>query len=372
MSKPSGSDQEPREGAPESSAESASEETSPERAPDPGAEGREAPEAPGGDEGATTDDGSPGTGGEDRESGGDGALGEPSPDRDGEGADAPAERPGDEPAKTDEEGGDGEEEEAEPARMSLLEHLNEMRTRLVRCVIAAFVGLIACWGFKERILDVLMEPMLKVLEASGQTHFIYLQPAEAFFTYVKASFLGGLVLTSPYLFYQLWSFIAPGLYPHERKWLIPIALLSALLFVAGASFGYFVVFPVGFDYFASFISPQLQFLPALATYFGFAVKMLLAFGLIFEMPLFVLFLAKLGMVTAAGMRRWRRYNILVIFIVAAVLTPPDPFSQTLMALPLIVLYEISVYVAAVFGRKPAKKTEEEDEEGKEERAGEEA
>lgn len=356
MSTPSGNDQEPREGAPESSLESTAEEASSERAPDSASEG-------------PAQDNPSGEGGE---SGGDGASGKPSPEQGGEGADTPAERPDDEPAKTGEENESGDEEEAEPARMSLLEHLGELRTRLVRCVIAAFVGLIACWGFKERILDVLMEPMLKVLEASGQTHFIYLQPAEAFFTYVKASFLGGLVLISPYLFYQLWSFIAPGLYPHERKWLIPIALFSALLFVSGACFGYFVVFPVGFDYFASFISPQLQFLPALATYFGFAVKMLLAFGLIFEMPLFILFLAKLGMVTAAGMRRMRRYNILLIFIVAAILTPPDPFSQTLMALPLIVLYEISIYVAAVFGRKPREKAEEEDEEAKEERAGEEA
>lgn len=360
MSKPSGNDQEPREGAPESSLESTAEEAaSSERATDSASEG-------------TATDGPAEEGGE---SGGDGASGEPSSEQGGDGADAPAERPDGEPAKTGEESesDEGEEgEEAEPARMSLLEHLGELRTRLVRCVIAAFVGLIACWGFKERILDVLMEPMLKVLEASGQTHFIYLQPAEAFFTYVKASFLGGLVLMSPYLFYQLWAFIAPGLYPHERKWLIPIALFSALLFVAGACFGYFVVFPVGFDYFASFISPQLQFLPALATYFGFAVKMLLAFGLIFEMPLFILFLARLGMVTAAGMRRMRRYNILIIFIVAAILTPPDPFSQTLMALPLLVLYEISIYVASIFGRKTPEKEEKEDEEAKEERAGEEA
>jgi len=256
-----------------------------------------------------------------------------------------------EPPAATEESEEAEEAAAPETRMSLLEHLGELRTRLLRSIIACFVGMLVCWNWKENILDALMAPMLKVLMASGQTHFIYTEPAEAFFTYMKASFLGGMVLVSPYIFYQLWRFIAPGLYDHERKWLTPIALLSALLFVAGAGFGYFVVFPYGFDYFASFIGPQLQFLPALAVYFGFSVKMLLAFGLIFELPLFVLFLSRLGMVTAEGMRRARRWSILVIFIVAAVLTPPDPFSQTAMALPLIVLYEISIWVAKVFGKK---------------------
>lgn len=266
---------------------------------------------------------------------------------------------------------EAEEEEQPEERMSLMEHLGELRTRLLHCIVASLAGMLACWSWSEQILNVLMAPMLKVLQASGQAKFIYTQPAEAFFTYMKASFLAGLLLVSPYLFYQLWRFIAPGLYDHERKWLIPIAFFSAMLFVVGACFGYFVVFPYGFDYFASFIGPQLQFLPALATYFDFAVKMLIAFGLIFELPLFVLFLSRLGMVTAEGMRRVRRWSILVIFIVAAVLTPPDPFSQTAMALPLIFLYEVSIWVAKIFGKKrpaePAPETEVE-----EERAGEEA
>ena len=132
-----------------------------------------------------------------------------------------------------------------------------------------------------------------------------------------------------------------------------------------------MVFPYGFDYFASFIGPQLQFLPALAVYFGFSVKMLLAFGVIFELPLFVLFLSRLGMVTAEGMRRVRRWSILVIFIVAALLTPPVPFSQSAMALPLIILYEVSIWVAKIFGKKRAEEPAPE-EAVEETRAGEEA
>ncbi|EPR42813.1 Sec-independent protein translocase, TatC subunit [Desulfovibrio sp. X2] len=274
----------------------------------------------------------------------------------------------------DGEAGDDEEEDEEESgagRMSLFEHLGELRTRVLRCIIAALVGMMACWGVKERILDALMAPMMVVLKAAGESHFVYLEPAEAFFTYMKASMIGGLVLVSPYIFYQFWRFIAPGLYAHERRWLMPISLASAVLFVGGASFGYFVVFPFGFEYFASFISPQLQFLPALSTYFGFCVKLLVAFGLIFELPLFVLFLARLGLVTAQGMKRFRRWAILMTFIVAAILTPPDPFSQVAMALPLLALYEISIVVAKVFGRKPKKEPEPE-EDVEEERGGEEA
>ncbi len=283
----------------------------------------------------------------------------------------PAAQPDAEPPAEAAESEEADEEEQHEERMSLLEHLGELRTRVLRTIIACFVGMLVCWNWKEEILDALMAPMLKVLKASGQTHFIYTEPAEAFFTYMKASFLAGMVLVSPYIFFQLWRFIAPGLYDHERKWLIPIAFFSAMLFVTGACFGYFVVFPYGFDYFASFIGPQLQFLPALSTYFGFSVKMLLAFGLIFELPLFVLFLSRLGMVTAEGMRRARRWSILVIFIVAAVLTPPDPFSQCAMALPLIFLYEVSIWVAKIFGkRRPAEPAPEAEVE--EERAGEEA
>lgn len=252
-----------------------------------------------------------------------------------------------------------QEAEAETGAMPLTAHLRELRSRLLRAVVAAFVGFLICYPFAEQIFNVLMEPMVRVLENSN---FIYTYPAEAFFTYMKVSFVAGIFLTSPYIFYQLWQFVAPGLYEHERKLLIPIAVLSAVFFTSGACFGYFIVFPVGFEFFASYSSETIVFMPKLDEYLSFCLKLLFAFGLIFEMPLFVLFLARLGIVTAAGMRRVRKWAILGNFVVAAILTPPDVVSQCLMAAPLLILYEVSVIVARIFGKnKPAPEPEETDE-----------
>ncbi|WP_035104271.1 twin-arginine translocase subunit TatC [Desulfohalovibrio reitneri] len=264
------------------------------------------------------------------------------------------------------DGDDGEEDEEEDlGSMPLVEHLKDLRNRMVRIVIAVVVGFLASWAFRKRILDVIMEPMKKVLDASEEgSTFIYTYPAEAFFTEVKACVLAGILLTSPYIFYQFWRFIAPGLYRHERLWVAPIALITAAFFAAGALFGYLVVFPFGFEFFAGFMTPYLKFLPAYSAYFSFAVKLLIAFGLVFEMPIFVFFLARMGLVTAAGMRKYRKYAILCIFLLGAVLTPPDPISQLAMAGPLIILYEVSIYVAKAFGRrKRGEQSEQPEEEG---------
>jgi sec-independent protein translocase protein TatC len=251
-----------------------------------------------------------------------------------------------------------EAEEAAPGSMSLLDHLSELRKRLTKCAYAVAVGFFACYAFAEDIFDILLKPMVGILTDS---HFQYTSPPEAFFTYMKVAFVAGIFLASPYIFYQLWAFVAPGLYEHERKWIIPISVFTALLFVAGALFGYFVVFPFGFEFFASYSNENIQFIPKLNEYTTFCLQLLLAFGLIFELPLFMLILARLGLVTADKLRKTRKYAILVIFVVAAILTPPDPFTQTLMAVPLMVLYEISIWVAKIFGKKPAPPVEDEDE-----------
>lgn len=256
------------------------------------------------------------------------------------------------------------EEEKEPRKefgeMSLMEHLQELRIRLTRMFLAAFLGAMGCYYFSQQLFDKLMDPLVAVMPP--ESTFIFTSLPEAFFTYVKVAAVAGVFATSPYLFYQLWLFVAPGLYPEERKWLIPIAFLSAVFFVTGASFGYFVVFPFGFEFFMSFATEEITPMPSLREYFGFSIKLLFAFGFIFEMPLFVLFLARLGVVTASMMRKVRKYAFLCSFVVAALLTPPDVISQLFMAGPLLVLYEISVIVAQVFGRKPRKAPDEEDEE----------
>jgi sec-independent protein translocase protein TatC len=233
-------------------------------------------------------------------------------------------------------------------RMSLFGHLQDLRKRLTRSAIAMLVGFLGCYAFAQKILKVLMQPMLDALK---QSHFIYTMPTEAFFTEMKVAFVAGIFASSPYIFYQIWQFVAPGLYSHERRWIIPIALASALFFTCGAMFGYFVVFPFGFEFFASYTSDILVFTPKLDEYLDFSLKLLFAFGIVFELPLFIFFLAKLGIVTHTGLRAKRKYAILGAFIIAAALTPPDAISQTMMAVPLCVLYEVGIWLAYFFGKK---------------------
>lgn len=244
--------------------------------------------------------------------------------------------------------GDDAVGEGVSGRMSLFGHLQDLRKRLTRSAIAILVGFLGCYAFAQKILKVLMQPMLDALK---QSHFIYTMPTEAFFTEMKIAFVAGIFASSPYIFYQIWQFVAPGLYSHERRWIIPIALASALFFTSGAMFGYFVVFPFGFEFFASYTSDILVFTPKLDEYLDFALKLLFAFGIVFELPLFIFFLAKLGIVTHTGLRAKRKYAILGAFIIAAALTPPDAISQTMMAVPLCILYEVGIWLAFFFGKK---------------------
>ena len=253
-----------------------------------------------------------------------------------------------------------EEEEEEEGPMTLVQHLDELRKRLKYIALAAIVGCLACYGFAEELFNLLVAPMVKFMPE--QSSFIFTAPQEAFLTYLKVAALAGIFLTSPYIFYQIWSFIAPGLYEEERKYIIPVAVFSALFFVGGASFGYFVVFPAAFEFFMSFNNEHIQAMLKLDEYLSFSIKLLLAFGFVFEMPLFALVLSRIGILTADMMRKVRRFAVLGAFVVGAILTPPDVFSQLLMAGPLLVLYEISIIVASVFGRKKEEPSEEDGDE----------
>jgi len=233
-------------------------------------------------------------------------------------------------------------------------HLEELRKRLIRCFIAVGIGFVAAYGFKERLFKILVYPLVSVMK-EGQT-LIYTGLPEAFFTYLKVAFLAGLILASPVLIYQFWMFVAPGLYRKERRILVPIVLLSSFFFIGGALFGYFIVFPWGFKFFLGFATETIRPLPSMKEYFGFAAKLLLAFGLVFELPLVLTFLARLGIVSVDFLKKNRKYALLLFFAGAAILTPPDVVTQIMMALPLIILYEISIIGAKIFGRKkPAAK-----------------
>jgi len=230
-------------------------------------------------------------------------------------------------------------------------HLDELRKRLIVCFIAVGIGFVLAYGFKEKLFDILTMPLISVMDQGEKLIFTGLP--EAFFTYLKVAFLAGLMLAAPVIIYEFWMFIAPGLYQKERRLLLPIVFLSTLFFVGGALFGYFIVFPFGFEFFLGFATETIRPLPSMKEYLGFASKLLLAFGLVFELPLVLTFMARLGIVSVDFLKKNRKYAILLFFAGAAILTPPDVVTQIMMALPLMVLYEISILGARVFGKKKA-------------------
>ena len=255
----------------------------------------------------------------------------------------------------EEEEEDGEDEEDRP--LTLRDHLVELRKRIFRAFLWILAGFVGCFPFASTLFGYLQAPLVAVMPA-GST-FIFTGLPEGFFIEMKVAFVAGLFITSPMVFYQIWCFIAPGLYREEKIYIIPLALFSAICFIGGASFCFFVAFPFAFEFFMSYSTETIKAMPSISEYLHLVLQMLLAFGLVFELPLFVLFLSRLGMVTAAQLRRFRRYAVLVNVILAAVLTPPDVFSQLLMAGPLLLLYEISILIAVIFGKKPKDKDAEE-------------
>ncbi len=238
-------------------------------------------------------------------------------------------------------------------------HLEELRSRLIKAFIAVAIGFLISYGFKEEIFKILTHPLVKAMKPGD--HLVYTNLPEAFFTFLKTAFIFGIMLASPVLIYQFWMFVAPGLYDREKRMVMPILLLSVFFFAGGALFGYFVVFPFGFRFFLSFGSDTIRPLPSMKEYLGFSSTLLLAFGLIFELPLVITFLARLGIVSVDWLKKVRKYAILVFFVAAAILTPPDVVTQIMMAVPLMVLYEISIVGARLFGRKRGEAEKGEDE-----------
>lgn len=230
--------------------------------------------------------------------------------------------------------------------MPFTSHLVELRKRLIISVVAIIAGFGISYNYSEALFKILARPL-----PLGTT-FTFIRLIEPFFTYMKVSLLAGVFLSSPVLIYELWAFIAPGLHENEKKWVWPIVLSSSALFIGGVLFGYFFVLPFGYNYFLSFSTDTVKPMLSMDEYFSFTTKFLLAFGIVFEMPLFILFLSLLGIVDAKMLSAYRKYAILAIFIIAAILTPtPDAFSQLLMAAPMLVLYEIGIITARIFGKK---------------------
>lgn len=239
-------------------------------------------------------------------------------------------------------------------------HLEELRSRLIKSGLSVLVGFFACYGINDRLYHVFTKPLREALPEGG--HLGMFHPMEGFLTGLKISFVAGLILSLPVLFYQTWKFVAPGLYEHEKRYVWPFVFAATFFFLVGGSFAYFVVFPVAFKVLFGYAGEGAMALPSMESALDFPLKLLLAFGLIFELPVAVFFLAKMGLITSRTLSKNRGYSIVGILIVAAILTPTgDPFNQLLMAIPLYILYEVSIVVARVFGPKPEPESEPESE-----------
>ncbi|HWO30551.1 MAG TPA: twin-arginine translocase subunit TatC [Candidatus Acidoferrum sp.] len=230
--------------------------------------------------------------------------------------------------------------------MGFLDHLEELRRRLVYSVAAIAVGFFICWWKVERIYDVMQRPIMDVLRANGLSErLVYLNPTEPFNLYLKIAAMAGLFLMSPFVLYQVWMFISPGLYRNEKKYVVPFMVSTIALFSTGGYFGYKVVYPQALGFLVHF-GRQFQPMITISEYTSLFLSIILGMGLIFEMPILIFFLALMGMITARFMLKNFRYAILLIFIVAAIVTPtPDILSMCIFAAPMVALYGISIGIA---------------------------
>jgi sec-independent protein translocase protein TatC len=241
-------------------------------------------------------------------------------------------------------------------KMSFLEHLEELRKRIINAALGIAVGIAASFFFIQRIYDFLTAPALATLPEGSR--LIYTQPTEAFSLYIQISLISGAVLAAPWIMLQVWGFIAPGLYANEKKFVVPFVLFSTVGFLGGAAFNHYIAYPFIMTYFASFNTPNLVYMPQLTYVFGLYVKMLLGLGLIFQMPTVVFFLAKMRVLTARFLLRQFKLAVLLIFITAAVITPTgDPMTLMIFAAPMLGLYTLSIAIAFIVGPKRLKDSE---------------
>jgi sec-independent protein translocase protein TatC len=246
-----------------------------------------------------------------------------------------------------------DEDDGAGGKMSFLEHLDELRKRLIVSVYALVGGCVISFIFVGRLQEFIMLPLWQLMP--DQERFIFSAPTEGFMIMMKIGALGGLFLALPIIVLQLWLFIAPGLYSNEKRFAIPFVLFGTVFFVVGAAFSHYIAFPYSWKFFLSFETPYLRFLPNISYAFSLWIKMLLAFGVIFQMPTIVFFLARMGLVSAGFLIKHFKYAVLIIFILGAVLSPgTDIVSQALMAGPMLVLYLLSIGIAWVFAKRTPK------------------
>ena len=252
------------------------------------------------------------------------------------------------------------DDDQSPEKMSFLEHLDELRRRIVFAIISLAVAFVVCFTFSTQIFEFLMGPMTMALPEGGE--LIATKVPEIFVLHLKMSFFVAIFVASPAWLTQVWLFISPGLYQTERKFAVPFIFFGTCFFLLGAAFSHYILFPTAVNFLTTFGSEQIAVKPTVSEVFGFYSRVILGTGLVFQIPTVVFLLARIGVVTPGFLWRNFKYAILIIFITAAIITPPDVITQTLLAFPMIALYLLSIGIAWMFGRDRQHPEEPEDEE----------
>jgi sec-independent protein translocase protein TatC len=235
-----------------------------------------------------------------------------------------------------------------PDKMTFLEHLDELRVRLIRCVFAMLIAFGISWNFAVQIFHFITQPLRN---AFPTIQFIYTEPTEAFFLYMQVAFFASIFLASPYILYQVWSFIAPGLYQHERAYAVPFIFFGSAFFISGGLFGHYILFPMTFKFLGQYGGQDMTFMPKITEYYSFYSWFLLGLGLVFQLPVIIYVLARIGIVSAGFLLRQFKYAFLAAFVISAIITPSgDMITQTALAVPMLGLYLLGVLVAWIFGK----------------------